>query len=138
MSDKEKFEGFKQKMIEDNEEKYGAEIRDKYGDEAVDRSNLQIKGMSKEQHEQIEKLSLEVNAAIKAAFEQGDPAGELARRACELHKEWLSFFWGTYSKEAHLGVSQMYVDDPRFTAYYDEIAPGCATFLRDAVAVFCA
>jgi hypothetical protein len=32
----------------------------------------------------------------------------------------------------------MYVDDPRFTAYYDKIAPGCAGFLRDAVKIFCA
>ena len=33
MSDREKFAGFKQKMIEENEEKYGKEIREKYGDE---------------------------------------------------------------------------------------------------------
>jgi len=31
MTDKEKFEGFKQKMIEENERKYGEEIREKYG-----------------------------------------------------------------------------------------------------------
>ncbi|MDQ0973298.1 DNA-binding transcriptional MerR regulator [Neobacillus niacini] len=30
MSNKEKFEGFKKKMVEDNEKKYGKEIRDKY------------------------------------------------------------------------------------------------------------
>lgn len=27
----------------------------------------------------------------------------------------------------------MYVDDPRFTAYYDKQQPGMAEFLRDAV-----
>ena len=32
MGDKEKFEGFKKELIEKNEEKYGAEIREKYGD----------------------------------------------------------------------------------------------------------
>ena len=31
MTDSEKFEGFKQKMIDDNEERYGEEIRAKYG-----------------------------------------------------------------------------------------------------------
>jgi len=31
----------------------------------------------------------------------------------------------------------MYVDDQRFTAYYDKIATGCAVFLRDALAVYC-
>src|SRR5690606_117157 len=32
MTDKEKFEGFKQQLIDDNETKYGKEIREKYGD----------------------------------------------------------------------------------------------------------
>jgi DNA-binding transcriptional MerR regulator len=31
MSDKEKFEGFKKNMIDENEKKYGKEIREKYG-----------------------------------------------------------------------------------------------------------
>lgn len=31
MSDKEKFEGFKQQKLKENEESYGQEIRQKYG-----------------------------------------------------------------------------------------------------------
>ena len=138
MSDKEKFEGFKQKLVKDNEQRYGREIRDKYGDEAIDLSNDKVKNMTKEQYESIEALSQELNETLKAALEQGDPAGELAQKACELHKAWLSCYWDTYSKEAHVGVVQMYVEDPRFTAYYDSIAPGCAVFLRDAVMRYCA
>lgn len=137
MADEEKFEGFKQNLIEENEHKYGDEIREKYGKEAVDRSNTKMKGMTKEQYAEIEQLSLVLNNTLKEAFEQGDPKSELAQKACELHKRWLCFFWDKYSKEAHIGITQMYVDDPRFTAYYDKIAPGCATFLRDAVMVFC-
>ncbi len=136
MSDKEKFECFKQKMIDDNEQRYGKEVRAKYGDEAVDRSNAKIMGMTKEQHEEFEKLTAELNETLKAAVEQGDPAGETARKACELHKKWLCFFWDKYSKEAHIGVTQMYVDDPRFTEYYEKIAAGAAKFLRDAVLIY--
>ena len=138
MTDEEKFEGFKEKLISDNEEKYGGEIREKYGDEAVGRSNAKLKNMTKEQYGELETLTQELNNALKAAFAQGDPGSELAQKACELHKQWLSFYWDHYSKEAHRGVAQMYVDDPRFTAYYDAIAPGCAVFLRDAVQIFCA
>lgn len=137
MSDVEKFEGFKQQMVDENENKYGEEIRARYGNETIDRSNAKIKGMSRERYAEVEKLSIQVNEAIKAAFEQGDPAGELAQKACELHRQWLCCFWDHYSKEAHIGVVQMYVDDPRFTAYYDKIAPGCAAFLRDAVQIYC-
>ena len=137
MSDQEKFEGFLQKLVDDNEQQYGEEIREKYGEESVSRSNAKVLNMSTEQYMELEKLTADLNETLKAAYEQGDPAGELARRACELHKRWLCFYWSDYSKEAHRGITQMYVEDPRFRAYYDKIAPGCAVFLRDAVAIFC-
>ena len=35
-----------------------------------------------------------------------------------------------------MALAQMYVDDERFTAYYDKIVPGCAVFLRDAMKVY--
>lgn len=133
MSDKQKFEGFKNKMIEENEEKYGEEIREKYGNDEVNYFNQKVKNMTKEDYDKIQKLSLEVNETLKLAFKQGDPTSELAMKACKLHKEWLMYFWNSYSKEAHKGLAQMYVDDERFKKYYDEIAVGCAEFLRDAI-----
>ena len=54
--------------------------------------------------------------------------GETGREIIALHKEWLGFTWTEYSPEAHLGLTQMYVDDARFTAYYDQNVPGCAAF----------
>lgn len=39
-------------------------------------------------------------------------------------------FGGSYSKEAHAGLAKMYVDDERFTAYYDQPKPGAAEFLK--------
>ncbi len=137
MSDQEKFEGFLQKLVDHNEHQYGEEARAKYGDERVNRSNAKVLNMSKEQFTELERLTEDLNETLKAALEQGDPASELAQKACELHKKWLCFYWDDYNKEAHKGVTQMYVDDPRFTAYYDKIAPGCAAFLRDAVAIYC-
>jgi len=136
MSDHEKFQGFKQKLIDENEAQYGDEIRAKYGSDAIDHTNAKLKGMTTEQYAQTEHLSAELNQTLKAAFEQGDPASELAQKACHLHRQWLCYFWDSYSKDAHLGVTQMYVDDPRFTEHYDKIAPGCAIFLRDAVLLY--
>ena len=70
------------------------------------------------------------------AFKTGDPAGELAQKAADLHKQWLTYYWKEYSKEAHAGLAQMYVDDERFTAYYDKEQPGTAEFLRDAIHIY--
>jgi DNA-binding transcriptional MerR regulator len=136
MMDKEKFEGFKEKLIDDNESKYGQEARKNYGDEAVNKSNQKVKNMSHEDYDRVTRLEAEVKETLQAAFETGDPSSELAQRAADLHRQWLSFYWDSYNKEAHLGVTQMYVDDERFTAYYDEKQPGVAAFLRDAVLVY--
>ncbi len=136
MSDKEKFDGFKHQMIEENERKYGAEIREKYGEDTVSASNQKFMNMSKEQYDQVTALGDQVIELFVKAFEEGDPAGGTAQEAADCHRQWLCFFWPSYSKEQHAGVAQMYVDDPRFTAYYDKHREGLARFVRDAVAVY--
>lgn len=136
MSDQEKFEGFKQKLIDDNEKKYGKEIREKYGDETVNKSNAKLKNMTQAQHDEVTRLAEELYETLAEAFKQGDPAGELAQKAADLHKRWLTYYWNDYSKEAHAGLAQMYVDDERFTAHYDEKQPGTAKFLRDAILIY--
>lgn len=136
MSDKEKFEGFKQKLIDDNEKKYGNEIRKKYGNETVDKSNKKIKNMTEEEYAKVTKLADEIKETLHKAFLTGDPAGELAQKAADLHRQWLSFYWDGYTKEAHAGIAQMYVNDERFKQYYDKEQPGTAEFFRDAIQIY--
>lgn len=136
MTDREKFEGFKQKLIDDNEAQYGKEVREKYGDETVNKSNQKLKGMTQEQYAQFEKLSQMVLDTLKEALATGDPSSELAQKTADLHRQWLSFTWDKYSKEAHAGLAEMYVADKRFSAYYDRIRPGAAEFLRDAILIY--
>lgn len=136
MSDKERFEGFKQKLIDENERKYGKEMREKYGEAQVEKSNKKFMEMTEEEYSEIEKLSAEVLKTLNEAFKTGDPAGELAQKAADLHRQWLCYYWDSYTKEAHAGLAQMYVDDERFTAYYDKEQPGTAKFLRDAILIY--
>jgi DNA-binding transcriptional MerR regulator len=137
MSNKEKFEGFKQNLIDENERQYGVEVRAKYGDQAVDESNANLKGLTQEQYDEGEHLRLTLEETLKAAFETGDPAGELAQQAADLHRQWLCVFYPKYSKEYHMGLGEMYVADERFRANYDKLAPGCTEFLRDAINMYC-
>ncbi|WHY73709.1 MerR family transcriptional regulator [Fictibacillus enclensis] len=136
MTDQEKFEGFKEKLIEENEKLYGKEIREKYGQDAVNRSNDKLKRMTAQEHEELTRLADELYETLGEAFKTGDPAGDLAQKAAELHKQWLCFYWDRYSKEAHRGLAQMYVDDERFRQHYDKNQPGTAEFLRDAIHVY--
>ncbi|MDF2821158.1 MAG: transcriptional regulator, MerR family protein [Clostridiales bacterium] len=136
MSNKEKFEGFKKNMVEENEKKYGTEIREKHGKEIVEKSNAKIMNMSEEDYTKVTRLEEEFKTTLKEAFVIGDPSNEVAQKAANLHKQWLTYYWNEYSKEAHAGLAQMYVDDERFTAYYDKEQPGTATFLRDAIFIY--
>ena len=133
MEDQEKFEAFKQGLVDENERRYGEEVRERWGDDAADASNAKLMGMSVEQYRRTQELE-------QAAIEAGDPAGEDALRAADLHRQWLCAFWkdGTYSKAAHRGIAEMYVADDRFRAYYEVVAPGAAEFLRDAIRAYCA
>jgi len=136
MNDNEKFEGFKQKTLRENEEKYGEEARAKYGNESVESANQKFNSLTQEQHKAAEKLSSEILETLSVAFKTGDPAGELAQKAADLHRQWLCYFWNTYTKEAHAGLGELYVQDARFTAYYDKVQPGSAKFFRDAILVY--
>lgn len=136
MSNKEKFEGFKKSMIDDNEKKYGKEVREKYGKDTVEKSNAKVMNMTEEQYDEVTRLAEQVTTTLAEAFKNGDPASDIAQKAADLHKQWLTYYWSEYSKEAHAGLAQMYVDDERFTAYYDKEKPGTAAFLRDAVFIY--
>lgn len=134
VSDREKFEGFARTVVEENERQYGAEARERYGDEAVDESNRKVLGMSTQDYDAWQELEAEIRRMlVDAVRTNADPAGELGERVCDLHRRWLGYTWPSYSAEAHRGLAESYVCDERFTAYYDREVPGCAAWLRDAI-----
>ncbi len=133
MSNKEKFEGFKKNLVEENEKKYGKEAREKFGEEKITASNAKVMGLTEADYEKTTDLAQKIKGTLSAALKTGDIKGDMARRAVELHKEWLMLYWSEYSKEAHIGLGEMYVQDERFKEYYDKEEPGTAEFLRDAI-----
>ena len=134
MTDMEKFEGFKKQIIQENEEKYGPEIRAKYGDQEIDRANARVLSLTPEEYDAWNTLGAEILSELEQAVRShADPGGEAGKHLAQLHRRWLSYSWEKYSPAAHKGLAQMYVCDERFTAYYDRNVPGCAAFLRDAI-----
>lgn len=133
MSNQEKFEGFKKQMINENEAKYGNEIREKYGNDTVDKSNAKLMNMTEEQYNEFKSLEGSIVDKLKEAFKTGDPTSDSAMELADMHKRWLSYTWPGYSKEAHVGLANMYVADERFSEYYDKEQPGGAKFLRDCI-----
>ena len=138
MNDKEKFEGMKRQAIEENEAVYGKELREKYGEETMDGYNRRLSGMSQQEWEQTRREEEGYKEALRRAAAAGDPAGEDAREAVRLHAAWLAHYWGggKVTPQAHTGMAEMYTQDERFTAYYEQVAPGCAAFFLKAVKAY--
>ncbi len=136
MKDNEKFIGFKQEQIKANEEQYGEEIRSQYGHETIDASNTQFLNLTEKEMHDLEILQQQLHDTLRRAVSTRNPGGDLAQETCALHQRWIRYYWNFYSPEAHMALVQMYVDDERFKAYYESIAPGSAEFLRDAMSIF--
>ena len=134
MSDKEKFQALNEKTVRENEEMYGTEVREKYGDDQVDVSNQKMLNMTETQWERFQGLEKAILMRLEEAVEHRMEAeNEALKEIVELHKEWLCMTWKQYSAEAHKGVAMMYVADERFTKYYDRNVQGCARLLCKAV-----
>lgn len=134
MSDKEKFEGFKRELAEENDRLYGAEAREKYGPGPVEDSRKNLMGLSQEQFRCWQELDRELREGLAAAVRAGeDPAGAEGQRLARLHREWLTLLMPDCDDARQAGLGELYVADQRFTAYYDGEVPGCARFLRDAI-----
>ncbi len=132
MSHKEKFEGF-----DFSHNPYEQEARERWGDEAVDKSNAKINSMSKEEQKAMGERMNEIYRNL-ASLRHVSPDSAEAQAAV---KEWYDFLNSGavghhYSLEVFRGLGQMYVDDERFRKNIDKFGEGLAVFMRDAMAVF--
>lgn len=69
MSNKEKFEGMKRGLVENNEREYGAETRDRWGNAAAEDANRKILKLSKAQFDRFQSLEREISSALEAAVQ---------------------------------------------------------------------
>lgn len=122
MNDEEKFIGFKKEKLQKNEQLYGTEIREKYGEEVVTASNQKWLNLSQEDFSSMELAEKEMISALKIVMKTNDYQSQEAETVFLKHKEWLNYTSPTYSVEMHRGLGQMYVGDKRFASYYNERA----------------
>ncbi|MGL5908907.1 MAG: MerR family transcriptional regulator [Phycicoccus sp.] len=116
-------------------EEYAAEAEERWGDTDVwQQSADRTKQYTKADWEAIKAEGDAVNAALVAALESGEPASsERAMDAAEAHRASIERWFYDLDHAFHRNLADMYVADPRFAATYDDLAPGLAQYVRDAV-----
>ncbi|MGY1719944.1 MULTISPECIES: MerR family transcriptional regulator [unclassified Blastococcus] len=116
-------------------EEYAAEAEEKWGDtEAWAQSQQRTRAMTKDDWLRVKAESDDVERRFAEALTAGVPAdSERAMDLAEEHRQQISRNFYDCPPEMHAGIGRMYVEDERFTAYYERIAPGLAQYVSAAV-----
>ena len=116
-------------------DEYAAEAEQRWGDtDAWSQSQRRTSRYTKEDWEQIAAESREINLAFVAALEAGEPAtSEAAMDAAEQARLQIHERFYDLDAEFHRNLGDMYITDPRFTKTYEDIHPGLAQYVRDAI-----
>ncbi len=117
-------------------EAWGREAEERWGaSDAYRESARRAASYTKDDWMRIRDEGTALERRFGDALRAGTPAD--APEAMDLAEEHrLSIDRGFYAcpVEMHVGLTQMYVDDPRFSAHYEQVEPGLATYIRDAAA----
>ncbi len=117
-------------------DQYAAEAKQRWGNtEAYKQSQERVKKMTKADFARIAKEGDELMKEIVANKDKGTASEEI-QKLIDKHYNNLRHFYEP-NLEMYRGLANMYVDDARFTAYYEKYSPGLAVFMHAAMIVYC-
>jgi DNA-binding transcriptional MerR regulator len=118
-----------------NPDQHAAEVEERWGDtDAYRESTRRAARYTKADWERIKAQGQAAIEQVVAAMRAGLPADSThAMDGAEAHRRQIDDAFYPCSYEIHVGLAEMYLADPRFTATYEKIAPGLAQYLHDAI-----
>ena len=115
---------------DDDPTRHAAEAEERWGTtEAWAESHRRTSSYTKDDWLRVRAEQEDLEARMAAAMAAGDDGRALA----EEHRQLLNRWFYDVSPEMHVQLAEMYVADERFTAHYDQRAPGLALWLRNAI-----
>ena len=116
-------------------DEYAAEVEERWGDSDPYReSKRRTSAYTKADWQRIKAQGQAAIEQVVAAMRAGRPADSPeAVDGAEAHRRQIDDAFYPLSYEGHVGLAEMYLADPRFTATYEKIAPGLAQYLHDAI-----
>jgi DNA-binding transcriptional MerR regulator len=131
LTPEEKFELFGEHYSED----YEREAEERWGDtEAWAQSARRTAAYTKEDWVAIKAEADDVVRRFAAAMQAGTPAdAPEAMTVAEDHRQHVGRWFYDCPPAMHAGLGRMYVEDERFAATYEQVAPGLAQYVSTAV-----
>ena len=114
---------------------YAEEVEERWGDtDAYRQSQQRAAGYTKQDWIRIKAEQEAAGARFAAAMTAGlPPDSPEAMDAAEENRLLIDRYFYDLSPQMHVGLGQMYLADPRFTRTYEELAPGLAQYVHDAI-----
>jgi DNA-binding transcriptional MerR regulator len=132
MDDTQLFGSFDDKQMEE----YKKEAKKRWGHtEAWKQSQERTKHWTKADYKKIADEGNKFTAELAKLMDRGTEDEDVQKMIAQ-HYQGIQQFYDC-SLEMYRGLGQLYVDDPRFGAYYNKFRSGMAVFMRDAIAYFC-
>ncbi|MBB6478954.1 MerR family transcriptional regulator [Spirochaeta isovalerica] len=137
MEKKKMFDAFDMKEIEEHQEKYAAEVKERWGNtDAYRESSRRTKKYGEKEWAAIKAESEDIYKTLVSLMDS-DPDDKAVQDQIERWKQHMTKWFYQVNNEMLAGLGEMYVDDPRFTKNIDKYGEGLAVFIRDAIRVYC-
>jgi hypothetical protein len=115
---------------------YQNEVKERWGNtDAYRVSMAKVSKMTKAQMDKLKEDGKKFTQMLADAMGK-DVSSPEVQELVKQHHAGIEFFYKC-PPEMYRNLGKMYVDDPRFTAYYDKFKPGLAKWLNDAIQYFC-
>jgi DNA-binding transcriptional MerR regulator len=114
---------------------HAAEVEERWGDtDAFRESQRRAASYTKADWERIKAQGVAAIEKVVGAMRAGLPADSAdAMDGAEMHRQQITDAFYECTSQIHVGLAEMYIADPRFTATYEKVAPGLAQYLHDAI-----
>ena len=111
------------------------EASDRWGDtSAYQESSRRTAGYSEADWERMQIEAREAVDMLLHAMKAGESADSAeAMAGAEAHRLHIDKWFYPVSYDMHTVLAQMYVDDERFKAHYEDISEGLAQYVHDAI-----
>lgn len=137
MKKKDMFEAFDMSEIEKHKAKYAKEVKEKYGKtEAYRESQEKTEQYKKEDWARIKSSGDEIYKKIISLMDKGPKDNGVQNAIGEWRGHITDNFYNC-TLDIFRGLGEMYVADERFKKFYENMQPGLAEFMRDAINIYC-
>lgn len=131
VSNEDMYQGFTSEQVK----LYRKEVSDKWGEKSLHDSENRIRKMSPKKWDMVKAEGEKITRQLADLINE-DPADILVQQCIANWHKYLENFYPVVEQRLR-GLGRLYVEDQRFTAYYDKYCQGLAEFKNKAIQIYC-